>query len=57
MKQNTYKTAGVDISKADEFVDGIKNFLSSIPLLQKLKVFLLQQPYQSFLASQSPANP
>ncbi|MCK9574297.1 MAG: phosphoribosylformylglycinamidine cyclo-ligase [Candidatus Omnitrophica bacterium] len=32
MKQNTYKTAGVDISKADEFVDGIKNFLSSSPL-------------------------
>lgn len=28
----TYKTAGVDISKADEFVDGIKSFLSSSPL-------------------------
>lgn len=28
----TYKTAGVDISKADEFVGGIKNFLSSSPL-------------------------
>lgn len=32
MKQNTYKTAGVDIAKADEFVGGIKNFLSSSPL-------------------------
>ncbi|MCK9614866.1 MAG: phosphoribosylformylglycinamidine cyclo-ligase [Candidatus Omnitrophica bacterium] len=32
MKQNTYKTSGVDIAKADAFVDGIKNFLSSSPL-------------------------
>jgi len=32
MKKNTYKTAGVDIAKADEFVGGIKNFLSSSPL-------------------------
>lgn len=38
MKQNTYKTAGVDIAKADEFVDGIKNFLSS-SALSKIAAF------------------
>ncbi|MDD4182959.1 MAG: phosphoribosylformylglycinamidine cyclo-ligase [Candidatus Omnitrophica bacterium] len=32
MKHNTYKLAGVDIAKADSFVSGIKNFLSSSPL-------------------------